>query len=108
MLEIVTGADRKEHGLGCAFLTSFIAEKLLYLDLFFLRDCLFLWRRSMYVVNTCKWKPGGNRGDIPGGTHVLARPRLWDAPKAGQKDRRSKLKWSHFRVMAIQLTPFNF
>lgn len=30
-------------------------------------------------------------------------------PKAGRKeDRRCKLKWSHFGIMAIQLTPFNF
>lgn len=43
MLWLVTGAARKERGLGCAFLTSFGSEKLLYLDLCFLRDCLFPW-----------------------------------------------------------------
>lgn len=46
MLGIVSSADRKECGWGCAFLTSFSEEKLLYLALFFLRNCFFLWWRS--------------------------------------------------------------
>lgn len=90
MLRIVTGADRKERGLGCAFLISFSAEKLLYLDLFFLRDCLFLWWKSTYVVNMCRWKPVGKREDIPGGTHVFCRDPGCGMPQSWS-ERRQKM-----------------
>lgn len=101
MRRVVSGADRKERGWGCAFLTSFAAEKLLYLDLFFLRNSLFPWWRSTYVVNTCRW-PVGDREDIPGGTHVPCRD-----PSCGMLVRNKTEDTSQSEAIILGLWPFN-